>query len=238
MQEPELRQPEMDESLARMAAAGNYTSWLLDRARPYLGDSVVDLGAGIGTFSEPLAAELDVVAVEPDRRLADLLRTRAEGNQRLTVVDGDAETLRRLGRRFDSILCLNVLEHIEDDAAALQACFEALEPGGHLLLLVPAHELLFGAVDELAGHVRRYSSRAVRQQLEAAGFAVVELQHVNPAGALGWLVFSKLLRRSQVPQGPLAVYDRFVPLLRLLDRLRLPFGLSLWAVARRPAGRR
>ena len=225
----------MDESLLRMAAARNYTSWLLERARPYLESSVLDLGAGIGTFSEPLSAERDVVALEPDPRLADLLRTRAASNPRLHVLEGDAEALPEgLGRQFDSVLCLNVLEHIDDDARALRGCLAALEPGGHLLLLVPAHPALFGAVDELGGHVRRYGGRQLRETLQAAGFAVVELRHVNPVGALGWLVFSKVLRRRQVPRGPLATYDRLVPLLRLLDALRLPIGLSLWAVARKP----
>jgi SAM-dependent methyltransferase len=225
----------MDESLLRMAAARNYTSWILDRARPFLGRSVLDLGAGIGTFSEPLSATLDVVALEPDPRLAAQLRRRAEGNPRLRVLEGDAATLARgLDARFDSILCLNVLEHVQDDAEALRACFEALEPRGHLLLLVPAHPALFGAVDELGGHVRRYEKAGLRDTLERAGFGVVDLRHVNPLGAVGWLVFSRLLRRNQVPRGPLAAYDRLVPLLRLLDRLRLPVGLSLWAVARRP----
>jgi len=225
----------MDESLDRMAAAKNYTAWLLDRARPYLGRTVLDLGAGIGTFSEVLSSEVDVVALEPDPRLAHFLRERAAGNPRLRVVDGGAELLATMDERFDSILCLNVLEHIPEEAETLAGCFARLEAGGHLLLLVPAHASLFGAVDEVGGHVRRYDPRHLRDALGRAGFEIVELRHVNPVGALGWLVFSKLLRRGQVPRGPLASYDRLVPLFGQLDRLRLPFGLSLWAVARRPS---
>jgi SAM-dependent methyltransferase len=225
----------MDESLDRMAAAKNYTAWLLDRARPYLGRTVLDLGAGIGTFSEVLSSEARVVALEPDPRLARLLRERAARIESLTVVDGGAELLATIDERFDSILCLNVLEHIPEEEETLAGCFARLNPGGHLLLLVPAHAWLFGAVDALTGHVRRYDEPHLREVLVRAGFDVVELRHVNPVGALGWLVFSKLLRRDQVPRGPLASYDRLVPLFRQLDRLRLPFGLSLWAVARRPS---
>jgi SAM-dependent methyltransferase len=229
-------QREMDESLARMALAENYTAWLLGRARPYLGSLVLDLGAGIGTFAEMLAREVEVVALEPDARLAAVLRERAAGLPRLRVVDGGAALLRGgLEDSFDSILCLNVLEHIEDEAETLAGCFARLVPGGHLLLLVPAHASLFGSVDEVGGHVRRYNAKHLGAVLMQAGFEIVDLRHVNPVGALGWLVFSKLLRRDQVPRAPLASYDRLVPLLRQLDRLRLPFGLSLWAVARRPS---
>jgi SAM-dependent methyltransferase len=229
------RQPEMEDTLDRMAAARNYNAWLLERARPYLGSSVLDLGAGTGTFSELIARDADVVALEPDERLARVLRERTSHLPRMRVVEGGAEVLGGIDGRFDSILCLNVLEHVEDEAGTLAGCFERLRSGGHLLLLVPAHPALFGAVDALTGHVRRYGAAHLRAELARAGFEIVDLRHVNPVGALGWLVFSKLLRRDQVPRGPLAGYDRLVPLLRQLDRLRLPFGLSLWAVANRPS---
>ncbi|HEY1370338.1 MAG TPA: hypothetical protein VGF23_24630, partial [Gaiellaceae bacterium] len=76
-----------------------------------------------------------------------------------------------------------------------------------------------------------YDRRGLERTLRSAGFEVVELRYVNPVGAAGWLVSSRLLRRSQVPEGPLTLYDKLVPVFRRLDALRLPFGLSLWAVA-------
>lgn len=227
---------EMAEALDRMASARNYNAWLADRARPYVGRRVLELGAGIGTIAQLLADPSEVVALEPDPGLAALLRRRAEASPSLTVVNTDAETfLSSPGEPFDSIVCMNVLEHIEEEAETLRGCLSALVPGGRLLLLVPAHASLFGAVDEMGGHFRRYDAAHLRRVLEEAGFEVADVRHVNPVGALGWLVFSKLLRREQVPRGPLVSYDRLVPLLRPLDRLRLPFGLSLWAVARRPS---
>jgi SAM-dependent methyltransferase len=226
----------MAEALDRMASARNYNAWLAGRARPYVGERVLELGAGIGTIAELLAKGSEVVALEPDQELVAELRRRAASTPSLTVVDEDAETyLGRASEAFDSVVCMNVLEHIEAEAETLRGCRSALVPGGHLLLLVPAHASLFGAVDEMGGHVRRYDAPHLRRALTEAGFDVVDLRHVNPVGALGWLVVSRLLRRDQVPRGPLVSYDRLVPLLRQLDRLRLPFGLSLWAVARRPS---
>ena len=222
--------------LASVALAANYNRWLLDRARPYLGARVLDSGAGIGTFTELLTDRELVVAAEPDPAFAGLLRDRFARRPNVQIVELDALALSptSVPAPFDSVVCLNVLEHIRADEDALARLASVLRPDGHLLLLVPAHPTLFGAVDEAVGHVRRYTRAALRAAAEAAGLEIVEVRYVNPAGALGWLVTSRLLRRHDISRGPLALYDRLVPLLRPLDRLRLPFGLSLWMVARRP----
>ncbi len=215
-----------------MAEARNYNDWLFRRARPLLGARVLDFGAGVGTFTELIAASTEVVAVEPDGEFVPRLRARFEGNSRVSVVHGDDGALGELGS-FDSVVCLNVLEHIRADLTVLRRFAECLKPGGHVLLLVPAHQALFGEVDRSVGHERRYSRGQLGRRLDSAGLEPVELRYVNPVGAAGWLVSSRLLRRDQVPTGPLRVYDALVPVLRPLDWLPLPFGLSLWAVGRR-----
>jgi SAM-dependent methyltransferase len=117
-----------------------------------------------------------------------------------------------------------VLEHIPDHAAALTSFRERLRPGGHLLLLVPAHPFLFGPIDKAFEHERRYAKRSLGSLLRETGYEVAELRLVNPVGALGWLVTGRILRRDEIPGGPLAAYDRLVPLFRLLDRVALPWG--------------
>lgn len=226
--------PHHDEILAVIAASRNYNDWLFDRARPYLGLRVLDAGAGVGTFTE-LASETgaEVVAVEPHREFVDLLRGRFSGRPSVRVVEGTAEGP-AAGGGFDSIVCFNVLEHVSDDAGALAAFREQLRPGGRLLLLVPAHAFLFGATDRAIGHERRYDRKPLRRLLEGAGFTVETLRAVNPLGALGWLVRVRLAGREDWPAGSFRLFDRLVPLLRPLDRVPLPLGLSLWAVARRP----
>jgi SAM-dependent methyltransferase len=227
--------PGQEESLDRMAGAANYNAWLLDRAEPFIGRRVLDFGAGIGTFTAAIAARAEVVAVEPDPRLGPGLRKRFAGNGHVTVVEDDAGWLAGDDAHgtFDTVLCLNVLEHIRDDALVLRGFHDALSLGGHLLLLVPAHRTLFGEIDRSVGHERRYSRGPLRHLLERTDLQPIELRYVNPLGAVGWFVASQLLRRDQVPEGPLHAYDQLVPMLRRLDRLRLPFGLSIWAVAQR-----
>jgi SAM-dependent methyltransferase len=163
------------------------------------------------------------------------LRARFVSDPRIDVVHGDAAALPEGLSGFDSILCLNVLEHVKHDAAALRGFHAALRPGGALLLLVPAHRRLYGGYDRAAGHERRYDRPALRRLLDQEGFHIDTLRHVNPVAALGWLARVRLHRGDEWPSASFRTFDRLVPVLRPLERLRLPFGLSLWAVAKRPA---
>jgi len=229
---------DQEEILRRMRLAANYNAWLFDRARPYLGRRVLDAGAGSGTFTAPAAEMADlVVAAEPDPLFADMLRRQFAGRDDVVVLEAGGEDLRpeALPAPVDSVICFNVLEHIRDDERALESMRGVLAPDGALLLLVPAHRALFGETDRAVGHERRYTVASLRARLDRAGFAVEDIRYVNPLGALGWLVSSRILKRRLVPERSLRIYDVAVPALRTLDRFRLPFGLSVWAVAR--AGR-
>jgi SAM-dependent methyltransferase len=213
--------------LDAMAGAEAYNTWIVDRARPWIRGRVLDAGAGIGTHTKRLRGLADeVVALEPEPELAALLRQQADG---LTIVEGDAHAVEG---PFDAIVCFNVLEHIADDEGALQRFRELLAPGGRLLLLVPAHPTLFGSLDRAFGHQRRYSKPELETRLVRSGFEIEQLRHVNPVGAVGWLAQARVLRAEHLPRTGLAVYDRIVPLLRAAERVPVPFGLSLWAVAK------
>jgi len=210
-----------------MAIADAYNASLIQRARPWLRGRVLDAGAGVGTHTARLVGLVDdVVALEPSPQLAGLLRRHVPG---ANVVEGDAWSV---DGPFDAIVCFNVLEHIADDAAVFARFGELLAPGGTLCVIVPAHPWLFGQLDRSFGHERRYTSDDLRRKLTDARLEVTTIRHVNPVGALGWLVQGRLLRRNSLPHGGLRLYDRLVPLLRAFDVLPLPVGLSLWAVAK------
>jgi SAM-dependent methyltransferase len=217
-----------------VSVATRYNDWLFERCRPYLGSVSLDYGAGIGTFTERLAEACErVVAVEPLAEFVAELERRFSTEPRVEVVEGEVAALPD-EEAFDSVVCLNVLEHVAADDAALAGLHSRLRPGGHLLLLVPGHAALYGSLDETAGHQRRYDPGPLRAQLERLGFEVLTARRVNPVGALGWLVSARVLRRDEVAEGSFRAFDRLVPALRHLDRVPLPLGLSVWAVARKP----
>ncbi len=218
--------------------ARSYNEWILQRALPFVGRRVLEAGAGVGTFTRMLAqADRRVLANELDDNFAAILEDRVRSLPNVDVFRDDILRLSpgTLGGPVDSIICFNVLEHIPDDAGALAAMRRCLCPGGQLLLLVPAHPFLFGATDLAVDHQRRYARGALNDLLSRTGFEIEHLRYVNPVGAAGWLVSSRLLRRTTLPAGLLDLFGRLVPLLRSLDRVvPLPFGLSLWARAARP----
>jgi SAM-dependent methyltransferase len=226
--------PNLDHVLEDIEAGRNYARWIVDRARPYLHGRVLDAGAGTGTFTEAVTGIADeVVALEPESRFVELLGQRFQANPNVKVVHGDAEAIDNALGVFDAIVCFNVLEHVRDDKRALVAMRDRLNADGTLLLLVPAHPSLSAPFDRAVGHERRYTRAALATSLREAGFTIRVLRFVNPVGAIGWLVRMRLLRQREWPSTTFHVFDRLVPVFRPLDALRLPFGLSLWAVARR-----
>jgi SAM-dependent methyltransferase len=229
--------PNLDVALEEIEEGGHYTRWIVDRAHPYLSGRVLDAGAGTGTFVDALLQHADeVVALEPAPRFVTALQERFAGEPRVTVIAGDVEAPPAGLGMFEAIVCFNVLEHVHDDAAALRALRDLLAPGGALLLLVPAHPALTGPFDRAVGHLRRYTRARIAAVFAGSGLHLETMRHVNPVGALGWAVRIRLLQREEWPVTSFRVFDRLVPVLRVLDRLRLPFGLSLWVVGVREPG--
>ena len=222
----------------RLGAVDNYNRWIYEQLAPYAGERVLDVGSALGNITKLFldrehVVGIDVVAefaAELDRRFGD------RPNFRVELADiSDPSVTRFAQERFDTIVCANVLEHVEDDAAALRHMHEILVPGGHACLLVPAFGALFGTLDEVDDHFRRYTRPLLGRRLEAAGFEVVKQRYMNVLGIAGWVLNGKILRRRLVPAGQYSLYNRLIPLLALIERgLQPPFGLSLVAIARKP----
>jgi glycosyltransferase involved in cell wall biosynthesis len=224
------------ETLRRMATTDRYSRLIVERLAPDVGARVLEVGSGIGNISGHLGRRELLVATDIADHYLDLLRRRFEGNSRVRVLrynleEGARADLRAFG--FDTIVCLNVLEHVRDDAAALRGLSGLLVPGGRLLLLVPAHPALYSSLDRNLSHYRRYSRGEMIGLLERQGFIVEKASHFNLPGALGWWLNGRVLRRKILPGGQLRVFNLITPLLRLESWLHLPLGLSLIVTARR-----
>jgi SAM-dependent methyltransferase len=150
---------------------------------------------------------------------------------RFPLSEADRDDLR--AERIDTIVCLNVLEHIEDHRATLQDCAAVLPTGGRLVLLVPAMPALYGTLDVHLQHFRRYQKEPLRQLLRETGFEPDDLRYVNRLAVFGWWLSSRVLKRKVLPKDQLLVFKLMMPLLKLEEKRPPSFGLSLLALARR-----
>jgi hypothetical protein len=133
-------------------------------------------------------------------------------------------------------VCLNVLEHIPDDLAAMRNIYASIAPGGLLVALVPANRWLYGSLDKHLGHCRRYERSELRRKMEAAGFEVETTFWMNAFGMIGWFASARILKHRTLPSRQVKIFEMIVPVVRFVDGLatRLFGGLSLVCVARRP----
>jgi SAM-dependent methyltransferase len=229
---------ELAESLDSLDGADNYAGWIFGMMEPFLGPDVLEVGAGHGTFTQVLAERgRTVVATDLSERCIGVLQRRFSRVSNVKIVHGDTSMSADLGP-FDTAILINVLEHIEDDNAALRHLWKSLKPGGRLVLWVPAFQALYSEFDRKIGHFRRYRLSKLRSQLTNTGFTVAEIHYANAVGAVAWWLVARVLRRTPTRPSSLRVFDRYaVPVVRTLEsRVRPPFGQSIFAVGVRPDG--
>jgi len=231
--------PALIKSLDSLEDAHNYRRWILDLASRAISGRVLEVGAGRGTFTADLAAGASVVAVERDPAFLPLLNAVAHRVGSVCVIAGTLDAV-DTDESFDGALMINVLEHIEDDAAALRQVFELLRPGGHFFVWVPAFEVLMSRFDRSIGHHRRYRLRPLRSLAIDAGFEVIDARYVNLPGWFSWMIIARILRRPPTSGALVKAFDRrVVPVVRAFERrVRVPFGQSVMILVRRPEAAR
>lgn len=220
--------------LERLEEAGNFTRWVAEAIRPFVRGRVLEVGCGTGTYTELLASWSEaVVAVDLDAGFAEATRRRFADRRTIQVLEGDARALPALGC-FDTIVMLDVLEHIEDDADTLARLRNLLAPEtGRIVLKVPSLSALYGTLDSAIGHYRRYSRKSLAEAAGRAGLQLADCRAFNLAAVPGWWFNGRVLRRTHPPETQLRFYDRLVPVFRLVDRVTgPPFGTSLIAILR------
>jgi SAM-dependent methyltransferase len=233
--------PTLTSTLAQLAALDRYNGWIYEQIASAMGRRILEVGAGTGNITRFLlggeGSDRTVVATDPIPEYRQQLTSLFAQDQRLIVDTFDLNQPAPPAFKespFETVVCLNVLEHIERDADALREMRRVLLPGGRLALLVPAHAFIHGAFDDAVGHYRRYGKRQLGKLLEAAGFIVDRLHFFNMLAVLPWWVNGRLLRRDYLPAGQTHLADRLVPLLRHERLIGPPFGLSLIALATSP----
>ena len=223
------------EDQERMARARNYFAWQGRLVTRELGRRVVEVGCGIGNFTGALLDRDMVIALDRDPNCTDRLRERYPNRTNLHVVTCDAGNYafsELAGLRLDSCVCLNVLEHIQDDLAVVAGIASILMPGGVIVLLLPAFPSLFGPIDKNLGHHRRYTRQSIGSLAAAAGLRIKKAHYMNVCGFFGWWANSHIFRRKAQSRGQINFFDRYVvPLMsRLEGAVPPPFGQSLFVV--------
>lgn len=223
------------ENLEIMLEAKNYNCFLRDLVRRFAVDtsSVLDFGAGIGTFSDSLGIPHSrVTCIETD--------TNAQAHLSSMGFKAYANLSEIADGSFDYIFTLNVLEHIEDDGTAVSELYRVLKPGGRLFVYVPAFEILYSAMDTKVGHYRRYRIRGMTQLLQSVGFHIDRIAYTDPLGFLATLAYKVLDKNSNgvLNKSTVRFYDRYLfPISRILSLpLSRIIGKNLIAVAERPRG--
>ena len=224
------------EELDVFALATRWKAYWSERIRSYIGQQVLEVGAGTGSIAECYLDRVEsALLVEVAHNLCETLRARFGARRGVSVHEGTIESVSAAPESFDAAVLVNVLEHIPDDAGALGALHRLVRPGGALLVFVPALQAIYGTLDARVGHVRRYERRALESLVRASGFEVETLRWFDVVGVAPWFVAGRVVRQRDFSRAQGLIYDRLVVpwLSRVESRIEPPFGKNLLCVARR-----
>jgi glycosyltransferase involved in cell wall biosynthesis len=223
--------------LLSLSRTHHINRWMADAIRPFVGNRILEIGAGMANLTAELLPRDAYTVTDVDELHVGYLRGLFASRQRIRVERVDVESPEHfagLEGRYDTVVCLNVLEHISNDRQALGNIYRALEPGGRLCLLAPCGQWLYGTLDSAVGHQRRYSSKNLAELVGAVGFQVEKSFAFNKIATPGWFLNSRLLRRTTFGRLQLKAFDSLVWLWRRIDRW-LPWpGVSRVVIARKP----
>ena len=209
--------------LEAMSHAVNYHQWIVDEFEPYLGETLAEVGAGMGTVSKMLLAKglKRLYAFEPSRNMYPFLEQQLRGEERATAInDFFSPTYADIG--IDAVVYINVLEHIENDRAELMNALASLKPNGHALLFVPAQAWLYSKFDKQLGHYRRYTAKGLSNRVRQVGLSIVKLRYFDFIGMIPWYVNYVLLKNT-LGKTSVSLYDKLaVPIMRRLEGLISP----------------
>ncbi len=229
-------EPRTFTQVRRRARLKRYNRWVWERIAPYVGQRVLEVGAGSGAMTRFLYGRELIVATDKETPYVDRLRNAFRRRPGVVVERADLESddvLQLASNRFDTVMTINVLEHTTDDTGALRRAHQLLQPGGRVIVFVPAGRWLFGSMDRGIGHQRRYEKDELVAKLQEAGFEVEHVSFQNRIARFAWWLNAKVLGRKALPSGQSRIFDRFVPLFRAMEGENPKTGLSLIAVGRK-----
>jgi 2-polyprenyl-3-methyl-5-hydroxy-6-metoxy-1,4-benzoquinol methylase len=216
-----------------------FNDWMYKQIKTRLKEkmgNILEVGSGLGTFSEKIFRDLGpsshLMLTDISIKYVQSLKTRYSSFRNVSVDRMDLNSKEEYSKigygKYDSIIALNVLEHVKDDVLALQELYKMLKNDGILIILVPCHRFLFNVIDEKLGHYRRYTKKELHCKINETNFTVAHMHYFNIAGMVGWFFNGNVLKNSEINRTASKWFDRLVPVLSYLDRITSNItGLSL-----------
>ena len=225
--------------LQSIRRAKKFNGWLMSQVEEYLGGEVLEAGSGIGNLTDFLLDKERLVCLDYEDFYVDRLQQSFGHLSNFSVCQADLTKREDLlkaeaGKPFDSVICINVLEHIEDDLGVLRNFYEVLKPGGYAVVLVPHDPDLYSPIDKELGHFLRYSKKHLAERMKEAGFEVVATKGFNRVGGLGWRISGKILRRNTISARQMSLFELAMPLIRQLERFPFHSHNSVIGIGRKP----
>lgn len=220
------------QTLESMSQTVWYNRWTLNKFKKYLHGEILEVGCGIGNFTKSLTKYGQLFTIDIVESYIDEVKNIVNENAGY----GDMETGKYFfkDKRFDSVVCLNVLEHMRNDNQALKNLYKLLKSKGFLILLVPLHPFLYGKIDQSIGHFRRYKEGNLIKNLKDVGFKIIESRRLNFLGAIGWYVAGKILKDNMVEEKKIKLFNFFAPIiLPIEDIIEPPIGTSVLVIAQK-----
>jgi len=219
------------QTLESMSQAVWYNQWTVKKFESFLTGDILEVGCGIGNFTNFLKKYGNVWSIDINE---NYLKQFMDTDIKIGLGDIEKGEYFFKNKKFDTIVCLNVLEHIKDDKRALQNMLLLLKTGGHLILLVPAYDFLFGEIDKSIGHFRRYDKNKLKSLLKDMGFKIIKSRVINFLGGVGWFLSSKLFSESKINESKIKVFNFIAPFFLSLENLiEPPLGTSILIIARK-----
>lgn len=221
-------------TLESMSQAQWYNQWTKNHFERYLSGEILEIGCGIGNFSKYLSKYGNLTAIDINEEYLKMAKKRIFGQAEVGFGDIERGEYFFNNRKFNCVVCINVLEHIKDDVKAIRNIHKLLTPGGFLIILVPAHRFLYNSIDKSIGHFRRYEKREFEKILIDNGMEVLRIKSLNFLGIIGWFMAGKLFREKQVSEMKIKIFNLVSPIFLLTENLfELPIGTSILTIARK-----
>jgi 2-polyprenyl-3-methyl-5-hydroxy-6-metoxy-1,4-benzoquinol methylase len=231
-----------EKTLAAISAADKFNQWMYDTIKPYTKGHVFEVGSGIGNISQYFLLNGNATTLTDlrqsycdvlDQKFRNYPNLKGILKVNLTHPNFEQEYAEILGT-YDSIVAMNVVEHIENDSLAIANCYKLLAKDGHVIILVPAYQWLYNKFDTGLEHFRRYTKSRLTDLISKNNFEIVHNQYFNFVGIAGWFVTGSLLKKETIPEGQMSLYNKLVPMIKIIDKVvGNTMGLSTICIGRK-----